>query len=137
MLFLVLLLLTPTTIFGNASKNLIILTTQTFPLVILSPPLPVNASLGLNAEFNCMCHYCIGQYWLVNDIFANYQENYDKGIRRYGPTVLTNGSKLYTVEMPASVQLNDSTIECVAYNGTVTTASVKLLVQGMLLLPTQ
>ena len=84
-----------------------------------------------------MCHYCIGQYWLVNDIFANYQENYDKGIRRYGPTVLTNGSKIYTVEMPASVQLNDSTIECVAYNGTLTTASIKLLVQGMLLLSTQ
>ena len=111
-------------------------------LVILSPPLPVNASLGSNAEFNCMCHYCIGQYWLVNDISANYQENYDKGVRRFGPIVQTNGSKLYTVKMPASIQLNESTIECVAYNATETTASVKLLVQGMaetfmLLFPTQ
>lgn len=78
-----------------------------------------------------MCHYCIGQHWLVNDISANYQESYDKGIRHFGPTVQTNGSKLYTVKMPASVQLNESTIECVAYNGTVNTASAKLLVQGM------
>ena len=100
-------------------------------LVILSPPLSVNASLGSNAEFNCTCHYCIIQYWLVGGISANYQESYDKGVRRFGPTVLTNGSKLYTVKMPASVQLNESTIECVAYNGTVTTASAKLLVQGM------
>ena len=103
-----------------------------FP-VILSPPLPVNASLGLTAEFTCICHYCTGQYWLVNSISANHRLNYDKGVRHFESTPFFNGSKLYTVTMPASVQLNQSTVQCVVYNGSnprIKSSAAKLLVQG-------
>ena len=100
-------------------------------LVIFSPPLPVNASLDSTAEFNCVCHYCSGQYWLVNDeVVGNSQGN---GVKRFGPTVFSNGSKLYALTMPASVQLNESTVQCVVYNGSnphIESSVVKLLVQG-------
>ena len=103
-----------------------------FP-VILSPPLPANASLSLTAEFTCICHYCTGQYWLVNNISANYKLNYDKGVRNFESTLFSNGSELYTVTMPASVQLNESTVQCVVYNGSnprIKSSAAKLLVQG-------
>ena len=95
--------------------------------------MPANASLSLTAEFTCICHYCTGQYWLVNSISANHRLNYDKGVRHFESTPFFNGSKLYTVTMPASVQLNQSTVQCVVYIGSnphIESSVVTLLVQG-------
>ena len=103
-------------------------------LVILFQPLPVNASLGSPpAVFNCTCHYCSGQYWLVNDLYTWNTVNQNKGVKTFGPIVLINGSKLYTVTIPTSIALNGSTIQCLVYNGSnphIESPVVKLLVQG-------
>ncbi|XP_019850862.1 PREDICTED: uncharacterized protein LOC109581296 [Amphimedon queenslandica] len=120
MLFLLLLFLSSAAIYENTE------------LIIISPPFSVNASLGSTAEFNCTCHYCVGQFWLVNGVSANYQVNYNKGVRS---TMSSNNgnNRSYTLTMPASVQLNGSTIECVAYNeSSQSTSAAKLLVQGLL-----
>ena len=102
-------------------------------LVILSPPQPVNATLGSTAEFTCICHYCLAQSWRVNDLAANHQDNLDKGIIPSAPFYFPNGSKIYTLSMPATVQLNESAIECVVYNGSYSKSPmVLLLIQGNL-----
>ena len=101
-------------------------------LVILSPPQPVNASLGSTVEFTCICHYCSAQSWRVNDLAANHQDNLDKGIIPSAPFYFPNASKIYTLSMPATVQLNGSAIECVVHNGSYSKSpTVPLLVQGI------
>lgn len=83
-------------------------------------------------QFYCICHHCVGQYWKVNDISASFQVNHNKGVIPDGPDVFSNGSKLYSLSMPASVELNTSTVQCIIYNGTLYPKSeiVQLLVQG-------
>ena len=101
-------------------------------LVILAPPLPINASLGSTAVFTCVCHDCTGQYWLVNGTSAAFQEIQDKGVLLTGPYTFPNGSKQYNVSVPATVQWNESTILCVVYRSGEYPESpiVQLLVQG-------
>ncbi|XP_019855868.1 PREDICTED: uncharacterized protein LOC109584541 [Amphimedon queenslandica] len=102
--------------------------------IILVPPSPINASLGSTAVFTCVCHDCIGQYWLVNGMSAAYQEIQDKGVLPNGPNIFPNGSKQYNVSVPATVQWNESTIQCVVHNWEYFPESpiVQLMVQGLL-----
>ena len=93
--------------------------------------MPVNASLDSTAEFHCVCQYCSGQYWLVNDEVVDNSQN--NGVKRFGPRVFSHGNKLYALTMPASVQLNQSTVQCVVYIGSnphIESSVVTLLVQG-------
>ncbi|XP_019855879.1 PREDICTED: uncharacterized protein LOC109584545 isoform X2 [Amphimedon queenslandica] len=101
---------------------------------ILAPPLPINASLGSTAVFTCVCHDCIGQYWLVNGRSAEFQDIQEKGVFPNGPYIFPNGSKQYNVSVPATVQWNESTIQCVVNRNWEYFESpiVKLLVQGLL-----
>ena len=69
----------------------------------------------------------------MNDLAANHQDNIDKGILSSEPFYFPNGSKIYTLSMPATVQLNGSAIECVVYNGSYPKSpTVFLLIQGNL-----
>ena len=65
---------------------------------------------------------------------ASHQENQEKGILPVAATYyFSNGSALYTIEVPASLELNDSTVQCIVFNGSkphVYSPVVKLLVQG-------
>lgn len=64
----------------------------------------------------------------------SHRENQEKGILPVAaPYYFSNGSALYTVEVPASLELNDSTVQCIVFNRTkphVYSPVVKLLVQG-------
>ena len=101
-------------------------------LVFIEEPVSVNASLNSTATFICKCHYCIGQFWEVNGQSANFDVNQKKGVDPGGPYYLANGDKLYNVSMPASIQLHNSTIKCIIYNGSSFKDSevVYLKVQG-------
>ena len=85
-------------------------------LVFIEKPVSVNASLNSTATFICKCRYCVGQFWEVNGLSANFDVNQNKGVDPGGPYYLSNGVKLYNVSMPASIQLNNSTIQCIIYN---------------------
>ena len=87
-----------------------------YSLVFIEEPVTVNASLNSTASFTCKCHYCVGQFWEVNGLSANFDVNQKKGVDPGGPYYLSNGDKLYNVSMPGSIQLNNSTIQCIIYN---------------------
>ena len=82
-----------------------------------------------------MCHDCTGQYWLVNGRSAAFQDIQDKGVLPNGPYTFSNGSKLYNVSVPATVQWNESTIQCVVNRNWEysETSIVQLLVQGIII----
>ena len=133
MLVLLLLVLNPYQSCGTPSK-ITVITSVAIPitLVIDSPPQPFNASLNSTAIFTCICRDCSVQLWLVNNISASNQIN--KGISSDGPYLLSNGSRLYTLEVTASAELNGSFIQCQVYQPTVKSSVVKLLVQGKTLI---
>lgn len=74
-----------------------------------------------------MCQYCSGQYWLVNN---NNIVGQDVEVSE---DYFSNGISSYTISMPASLQSNKSTVQCIAYNRSnphVYSSKVHLLVQG-------
>ena len=96
----------------------------------LPPPMPqtVITSLGSTAVFNCTCHYCSGQHWLVNGILSLYNQNFDAS-KEYLP----NGISYYELTIPALLDFNESTVQCVVFNESnphIYSSAVQLLVQG-------
>ncbi|XP_019857841.1 PREDICTED: uncharacterized protein LOC109586109 [Amphimedon queenslandica] len=80
--------------------------------------------------FNCTCHYCLGQHWLVNGILSLLNQNFDTS-QEYLP----NGISYYELAMPALLEFNESTVQCVVFNGSnphIFSSTVQLLVQGLL-----
>lgn len=105
-----------------------------YNIAINVPPVSKNASLNSAVEFKCVCHYCETQSWTINGTPANYIQYLNNGVLPDGPYFLSNGSKLYNMSMPASIQFNNSNIGCIVFNGTNYKESevVRLLVQGKL-----
>ena len=102
-------------------------------LVFKSPPVSKNASLNSTVEFQCICQYCEGQTWAINNKSANSLTNLNKGVDTDGPYLISNGvSKLYNMSIPASLYFNNTNITCIIFNGTkyIESEAVYLLIQG-------
>lgn len=81
--------------------------------------------------FNCTCRYCSGQHWLVNGILSLLNQNFDAS-QEYLP----NSISYYELTMPALLEFNESTVQCVVFNGSnphIYSSMVQLLVQGNVL----
>jgi hypothetical protein len=100
---------------------------------LLSYPESVNASLGSVAAFYCSCRSCNRLCWKINEVFDPPHDY--KGINSSHGLSMSNGSILYNLTVPALLELNVSSIQCIAFcneSAAITSDVSYLMIQGML-----
>ena len=101
---------------------------------VIEPPIPVNASLGSTAEFNCTARGDAFT-WLVDGKSAKFQNIADRGVRVSPIIDIAPGIIFATLSISASNDNNNTQVQCIAVHlGSLvfddSSGPVTLLVQG-------
>ena len=101
-------------------------------LVFVVEPVAANVSLNTSADFTCVCMDCYGQYWTLNEVPASYNINQDNGVTTAGPVTLSDGSKQYSMTVPAIEFFNNTDVVCVItrLDHTIPSAAALMIIQG-------
>ena len=101
----------------------------------LQEPATTHAFVNRTSSFQCICEGCLGQFWEINGINAEFKPNKDEGATEEGP-IVSGSSFKYILTLPATVFFNNSNITCRIYKGIgindiKTSETAKLYLQGI------
>ena len=85
----------------------------------------VNALIGQNALFHCN-GTGVNIVWTVDGLYAHSVQIVERGISRH--TVSSSGTVQTTLTVPATLENNGTTVQCVLYPGEVTSNNATLTV---------